>query len=206
MVTIEQLAEIAPALESGRAELYYPDLTAGMARFEITTPLREAAYLATLLEESAGLTRFVENLNYSARRLMQVWPRRFPTLARTVPYARRPQPLANYVYADRLGNGPAQSGDGWRFRGRGPIMATGRDMYERAGPAVGEDLIADPDRLLLPEVGFAVSAWIFAVEKNCNPPADRADMHEITRRINGAQIGIEHRLAYFARARKVLAA
>ncbi len=99
-------------------------LSVAMERFAIDTPQRMAAFLAQVAHESAETACLEENLNYSARRLMAVWPKRFPTLAEAQPYARNPQNLANRVYSGRGGNGDAASGDGWRYRGRGLFQLT----------------------------------------------------------------------------------
>lgn len=106
-----------------------------------------AWYLANVAEESAYLTKFEENLYYTPRRLMQVWPRRFTNLRTAERFARNPQRLANNVYANRMGNGDEGSGDGWRFRGRGPIQITGKDMYETVDKTLGlgGELVRDPD-------------------------------------------------------------
>ncbi len=205
MITLEQLKTLLPRLPDAKAEEFYPCITAGMIEFEITTLLRQSCYLAMLFEESAGLTHFEENLNYSASRLCQVWPRRFPNIRMATPYAHNPEKLANYVYANRLGNGAPESGDGWRFKGTGPIQVTGRDMFEKIAAALGIDCVEHPELLLEPADGFKSAAWLFAVEKGCNPIADRADIYGVTRRINGGLNGIAERIAYFKHARSLLA-
>src|SRR5687767_14886820 len=116
-LTAPRLQRFLPALADAAG--WTDALNPALAQFEITTPPRIAAFLAQVALESMEFSHLVENLNYSAKRLMVVWPRRFPTLAAASPYARNPERLANHVYAKRLGNGDATSGDGWRFRGRG---------------------------------------------------------------------------------------
>ncbi|ABL00588.1 chitinase-like protein [Pelobacter propionicus DSM 2379] len=108
-------------------------LNSAMERFQINDTPRMTAFLAQVGHESGQLTRLTENLNYSAKRLMQVWPRRFPSLERARAYEKNPQKLANLVYAGRLGNGGEGSGDGWRFRGRGLIQLTGSITSNRPG-------------------------------------------------------------------------
>lgn len=206
MLTLEQLRLLLPRLPDDKAALYYPHLVAGMEARDITTLLRQSCYLATIIEESAGLTHFEENLNYSAPRLVRVWPRRFPDLRVAGQYAHNPERLANHVYANRLGNGPAESGDGFRFKGTGAIQATGRDMFEMLSKALDVDFVNHPELLLEPANNFAAAAWIFAVNKDCNPPSDRADMHTVTRRINGGLTNIAARIENFNRARHLLAA
>ena len=124
----------------------------------IETPNEMASFLCQFGHETAGFTRFEENLNYSASRLMKVWPRRFPDIQVASLYAHRPELLAEKVYGNRMGNDTP--GDGWRYRGRGPQL-TGKNNYRKAGNLVGLDLLADPDRMLEPAAGVKVAcvAW-----------------------------------------------
>src|SRR5256885_1044045 len=118
---------------------YLAALARGDALFRqhgITTPLRLAHFLAQILHESGGLTIAEENLDYSARRMTQVWPRRFPTLADAAPYAHNPRTLAAKVYNGRMGNRPG-SDDGYSYRGRGLMQTTGRENYARMGRLCG---------------------------------------------------------------------
>lgn len=208
MLTAPMLRQIMPKLTPEKAEEYLPFLLAGMAEFRINNELRVAAYLAQLAHESNQLTRWIENLNYTAGRLTQVWPRRFPSLAAAQPYAHNPQALANRVYNGRMGN-RAGSNDGWLYLGRMPMQATGRDMYELLSELLEVDLLSNPDLCLKPEIAFRASAAIFARVKNCNQLADGILTHPdnftlITRRINGGTTGLNDRLEYFRRARRVL--
>lgn len=125
---------------------------------------------------------------------------------RVISLARHPVAIANEVYGNRMGNGPPESGDGWAYRGRGPIMITGRSMYLKAGDGIGYALGVSPDLVLEPMVGALVAGWIWGADKRCNPLADAGDFEGCTRRINGGLIGYEDRLARLARAQKVLAA
>jgi predicted chitinase len=120
-------------------------LDAAMRRFEIDTPPRMAAFSAQLAHESGQLQRWAENLSYRWERLRQVFPKYFPSDEAARPFDRKPERIANRVYANRMGNGPESSGDGWRYRGRGPIQLTGRDNYRACGQGIGVNLAADPD-------------------------------------------------------------
>lgn len=118
-------------------------------------PLHHLAYaLATAYHEVGSAMKPVsENLYYStAARIRAVWPTRFATVAAAQPYAKNPERLANKVYANRMGNGPEASGDGWRYRGRGYVQLTGQINYERASNVVGVDLVKNPDRALEPRL------------------------------------------------------
>lgn len=208
MLTARMLTEVMPKLSLAKAEAYLPHLIAGMIEFRITNELRIAAYLSQLAQESAELTRWEENLNYTAKRLTQVWPKRFPSITAAEPYARNPQKLANRVYNGRMGN-QSGSNDGWNFRGRMPMQATGREMYELLTEILGVDLVSNPDACLEPAIAFRASAAIFAQVKSCNHLADGLitnpnNLKLITLRINGGTHGLKERLEYYRRARMVL--
>lgn len=178
-------------------------LCATAPRWGINTAQREAHYIAQLAHECAEFTRLEENLNYSAKRLLEVWPRRFPLASEAARYANNPEKLANKVYANRLGNGDEASGDGWRYRGRGPIQITGRDNYDTAGKAIGYDLVATPEALLRPAIGCDVAGWFWRSRK-LNELADADDIRQITLRINGGTHGLEERRGWLHRAKSVL--
>jgi len=159
-----------------------------------------SAFLGQILHESDGLTRLEENLSYSAERLTVVWPNRFPTKADAQPYARNPEALANRVYGGRMGN--TDPGDGWKYRGRGPLQVTGRDNYRSVGGIVGQDLEAMPE--LLEQPRFALEACIAWWEDRI-PDELLGDPEKTTRRVNGGLIGLAHREELTNAAREALA-
>ena len=164
-----------------------------MPDWGINTKLRVAHFTAQIGHESNDLTVLQENLSYSAERLMAVWPRRFPTKASTKGYARNPLSLANFVYADRMGNGNQESGDGYKYRGRGPIQLTGRANYKAAGAVMRLPLVQDPDMVLdLPVVGCSIACWYWS-SRGLNDLADRNETARITMRINGGLNGLQDR-------------
>lgn len=167
----------------------------------VDTRLRAAHFLAQVGHESRFGPR-VENLNYSAPRLRQVWPRRF-TKSRARRFAHRPETIANTVYGGRLGNGGPETGDGWRYRGRGYLQLTGRENYRKYGRRIGVELETAPDRALEPAAAMAV-ALAYWKTRNCNRWADADDLKGVTRRVNGGLIGLKSRAALLARARKAL--
>ena len=186
-------------------------LTSAMTRFEINTPARIAAFLAQAAHESNQLRWLVERLDYSPKRLMAIWPRRFPTLEQAETYAHSPERLANFVYANRLGNGDAASGDGWRYRGRGIFQITGRGNYRRVGEALGLPLEAEPQLLEQPEHA-ALSAAQFWHARGLNELADdRGDDNDLTDfericlLVSGGRIGLTARKAYWETAKAVFA-
>jgi putative chitinase len=204
-LTPDKLAAAA-GIDSGVAARWADALNAAMSHFSINTPRRAAHFIAQLGHESAGFRRVVENLNYSAERLAAVWPARFAAgnlpndLARSI--ARNPEAIANSAYGGRMGND--KQGDGWRYRGRGLIMLTGKDSYKQASDATGIDLIGHPDYLETTDIAAMVAGWYWST-KGLNSMADIDNLEGITRRINGGTIGMDDRRARYARAAKVLA-
>lgn len=147
-----------------------------------------APFLGQILHESGMLERLEENLNYTAERLMQVWPKRFPTLMSAQPYASDPIALANHVYGGRMGNQWAD--DGWRYRGRSLIQVTGKANYKMVGALMGQDLLNMPDLLAQPH--FALEAAILWWEDVINDSMIE-DVERVTRRINGGIHGLADR-------------
>ena len=180
--------------------------------FEINTPQRIAAFIAQTSHESGGYTMLSENLNYRAATLAACWPNRFAVLGpdkkpkkengKLVPtavansIAGKPELIANMVYSSRMGNGPAESGEGWKFRGRGLKQLTGKDNYNRCGHALGLDLLSNPDLLLEPLPAARSAGWFWSANK-LSEFADKGDLEGMTKRINGGLIGIAERKAKY---------
>jgi len=180
-IEVAQLREIMPRLSAEEAAEVLPHLNRALVEAEINTPLRQAAFLAQVAHESTDLTDWVEQ---GGRR-----------------YFDRYEPGTRP--GRRVGN--TQRGDGYRFRGRGPLQLTGRDNYTRAGRDLGLDLVGDPDQVATPSVGFRTSAWYWN-QRNLNRIADRGDFRLLTRRINGGLNHYSERAAIYMRARRVLGA
>ena len=207
----------AMGIPSERAATWAVPLSVAMQQFGIVGPQRVAAFLSTLGHESAGLTRLEENLNYSAAGLAKTWPRRFATDSGepnelAIDLNRRPMAIANEVYANRMGNGSRDSGDGWTFRGRGPIQLTGRANYRHTGKRLCLDLEHNPDKVLEPATG-ALVAGRFWYDAGCNQAADLGDFDKVSDLVNrgrhteavGDSIGWTDRLAKYDAALQVLA-
>lgn len=160
-------------------------------------------FLAQLGHESSGLTHREENLNYSAARLMEVWPSRFPTLDVARQYERDPEKLGNFVYGGRLGN--VNPGDGYRYRGRGYIQLTGRETYREIGRIAGLDLESNPDLASKPENAIRI-ACAFWTWKNINPACDVGDFTAVTKKINGGTNGLNDRLQWLSKVKGVVSA
>jgi putative chitinase len=185
-------------------------LNAAMTRFAIDSTPRTAAFLAQVAHESGGFTRMVENLSYTAPRLVAVWPKRFPTLEAAFPFARQPEKLANRVYANRLGNGDSGTGDGWRFRGRGLLQITGRGNYRAIAAALQLPLETAPEQVETPEVAALAAAQFWQsrglneLADDRNDDNDDEDFVTITVIINGGRNGLSDRRGLWSRAKAVL--
>jgi putative chitinase len=180
--------------------------------FEINTPQRVAGFLSQTSHESGGYTMLTENLNYKAATLAACWPNRFAVLGadkkpikengKNVPtavansIAGKPELIANLVYSSRMGNGPAESGEGWLYRGRGLKQLTGKFNYEKCGAALGLDLVGNPDLLLEPMAAARSAGWFWKAN-NLSAFADANDIKGMTKKINGGLIGYEQRQALY---------
>jgi putative chitinase len=185
----------------GIDEKWLEPLDATFQKYDISTPKRQAAFIGQCTVESANFTHLQENLNYSAQRLMQVWPSRFPYIIAAEPYAHNPEKLANFVYAGRMGN--LEDGDGYTYRGRGLIQLTGREMYAKCGNSLGIDLIDNPDLLLTPQYAALSAGW-FWNKHGLNLLADAQEYGTMTRRINGGTTALDERIAKITKALQVL--
>jgi len=156
-----------------------------------------AHFFGQCAHESGGFKVFSENLNYSAQGLNGIFKKYFPTVASTAGYARKPEKIANKVYANRMGNGPESSGDGWKFRGRGPIQLTGKSNYTLFSQDIGRpDVLTNPD-IVATELAFESALWFFR-KNNLFAIADKgvtdAVITQITKRVNGGTHGLDDRL------------
>ena len=193
LVTKSQLLRAVPELQKSRMDEFVASLNQWAVSFGIDSPLRMAHYLAQVFHESQLLKRTDENLNYSADGLLRTFPRYF-NAEQAKEYARKPERIANRVYASRMGNGPEASGDGWRYRGRGYIMLTGRENYEQFAKSdvCTVDAVRQPDALLRFPLNQVVAGWFWEAN-GLNALADRDDCEAITRRINGGINGLADR-------------
>lgn len=175
------------------------------AKFGITTNLRLAHFLAQCALESTNFTATVENMNYSAQRLLQVFPKYFKNVDVNA-YARNPQKIGSRVYANRMGNGDEASGDGFRYRGRGYIQLTGKNNYQSFTNHIGDDCVANPDLVAttypLASAGFFFNSNnIWAV---CDQGASDATVTSVTKRVNGGTHGLAERIQNFKKFRAAL--
>ena len=173
------------------------------ARWGIATPRQQAAFIGQCGHESGNFKVLEENLNYSADRLMKIWPKRFPTLESAQPYHRNPRKIANKVYGNRMGNRDEASDDGWRFRGSGYLQLTGHDNFYHAGKALGVDFVMNPDLVRTPQYAMQTAGWFWATHK-CNEVAETGDWTRLTKIINGGTLGLKDRIIHTDQALAVL--
>jgi putative chitinase len=171
-------------------------------KYQINTPKRQACFLGQTMHESGGYKFLRENLNYSAKALMNTWPSRFPDMDTAEKYERQPEKIANKVYSGRMGN--TEDGDGAKYIGRGLIQLTGKDNYKAFGEAIGEDLVSTPQLVEEPRYAALSAGW-FWNKRGLNALADIMDITTLTVRINGGRIGIDDRIAKINKALDVLA-
>lgn len=172
------------------------------AKYGINSPLLVAHVMAQISHECGAGHDVVENMNYTAERMMQVWPSRFPTLVSAQPYAGNAKALANKVYNGRMGNRPG-SDDGYNFRGRGGSQTTGRDGYERVKKQTGLDVVSNPDILIEPKYFLECAVSDF-VNCGCLPYAKADDVLNVTRRLNGGTVGLAQRQAWLKKWKAAL--
>jgi len=171
--------------------------------YEINTTNRRAGFLAQCGHESNGFTVFKENLNYSQEGLHKVFKKYFPTLESAASYAKKPEKIANKVYANRMGNGPEESGDGYKFSGKGAIQLTGKSNYQEFAKAKGLSLEETVTYLLTLEGAIESALWYWKT-RGLNDICDKNDIVAMTKKINGGTIGLEDRKAKFEKFKSIL--
>jgi predicted chitinase len=199
---IEMLKEMG--VSDGDAVQYIPHLEEALPKYGIAeSRLRLAHFFAQVLHESGCMRFDMENLNYSSDALRRVFGKYFKTKAEADAYARKPEKIANRVYANRMGNGAESSGDGWRFRGRGLIQLTGRSNYLAFAKWIGDRRVMDDPDLVATE--YAVHSAVFFWDRhNLNRLADKDDVVALTKRINGGVNGLAHRRELLNKANGLL--
>jgi putative chitinase len=176
----------------------YDQLEACFSRYGIDDVTKICHFLSQVSHESGDFKHVYENLNYSSKGLLSVFPKYFKDINIANQYARNPKKIANRVYANRMGNGNEESNHGYRFRGRGYLMLTGKSNYELFSKYIGEDCISNPD-LVATKYAMDSAMWFF--DKNnlwglCEKD-DHASVVTLTKRINGGLNGLSDRLIKF---------
>lgn len=202
--TLDQLKEIVP--KNQYIDDWYNALVAILPEYEIETPHRVAAFLAQCAHESGNFRFIKENLNYRWQSLRKVFPKYFPNDEIAQRYAAMPnrqEAIANRIYANRMGNGPEESGDGFRYCGRGLIQLTGKNNYTNYAMSLEIDVEEASEHLKTFEGCVQSAAW-FWDENKLNQFADKKDIITLSKRINGGTIGLEDRIKHYNHALHVL--
>jgi putative chitinase len=205
-LTLEQLKQLLP--KNPYVEHWHKALSQLLPDYEINTPQRIAAFVAQCAHESGGFMVLKENLNYRAASLRKLFPKYFPDDAIAQQYASMPnkqEAIANRIYANRMGNGPEESGDGFRYCGRGLIQLTGRDNYAWFAASLGITPEEATEYLGTFEGAAQSACWFWETNK-LNQWADKNDIVTLTKRINGGTIGLEDRIKHYEHALHVLGA
>ena len=203
-LTLQQLKQLLP--KNPYVEHWHRALSQLLPEYEINTPQRIAAFIAQCAHESGGFMVLKENLNYKAATLRKIFPKYFPTDAMAAEYAAKPnkqEAIANLVYANRMGNGGPETGDGYRYCGRGLIQLTGKTNYTWFAASLGIPVEEAAEYLQTFE-GAAQSACWFWEANNLNRFADVNDIKGLTKAINGGFIGLEDRIKHYEHALHVL--
>ena len=197
MINIDILQAVCPKTNSTILEQYIEPINTVANYYEMFNNVhRIAGFIAQIVHESGGFTAVAENLNYSSKGLMTTFKKYFPTETLAKQYERKPEKIANRVYANRMKNGDEASGDGWKFRGRGLIQLTGRDNYTKFANALEmstEDTVA---YLETPNGATASAGWFWDNNK-LNDYCDKGDFVGLTKRINGGTNGLAERQQHY---------
>lgn len=197
----EQLAQLIPG--NPYVDYWHSAMERCLPDYDINTPQRVAAFMAQCGHESGNFKFLKENLKYRAQSLVKVWPKYFPNMEIANQYAGNEEKIANRAYANRMGNGPEESGDGWRFCGRGLIQLTGRNNYQNFADSIETDINDIPHYLATFEGAVQSACWFWETN-NLNKWADTGDMLTLTKRINGGTLGLDDRIKHYKHALHVL--
>lgn len=206
MITIELLQAMCPKTKRSVLEGYVEPLNTVAEYYDMyDNPRRVAGFLAQIAHESGGFNFVKENLNYSAKGLMTTFKKYFPNEELAKQYERKPEKIANRVYANRMANGPEESGDGYRFCGRGLIQLTGRANYTKFAQDLGIGIDETVAYLETPNGAVSSAGWFWDNNK-LNQFCDKDDFVTLTKRINGGTIGLADRQHHYHLALQSLGA
>lgn len=209
-ITQAMIRRVIPNVNKNKLDEFVAMCQQWMFHYGINTDLRQCHWLAQIFHESAELKSLEENLNYSQQGLLKTFPKYFKSSEEAAAYAHKPMQIANRVYASRMGNGVEASGDGWKFRGRGIIMITGREMYRRYGQSdlcVGNPII-NPEMLSKQPDAYKSGMWYWQTH-GLNEIADKDNgintndiCTQITKKINGGTLGLAQRMYYLRKLKR----
>ena len=201
--SILELNQLKQMVKNPHIDHWHEAIDQLLPEYDITTPARVAAFVAQCAHESGNFVFIKENLNYKAVSLMKTFGKYFPTMELAQQYEKRPEKIANRVYASRMGNGDEASGDGYRFCGRGLIQLTGRDNYTFFAGSLGIPVEEASEYLATFEGAVQSACWFWEIN-NLNRFADAGDIKGLTRAINGGYIGLEDRIRHYEHALHVM--
>ena len=203
IITQDQLQQLLPY--NRQIPQWHEALVTVLPNYDITTPLRIAAFIAQCSHESGQFTVLEENLNYRAETLTRIWPTRFPpdVAARYAAMPNKQEAIANRAYGNRMGNGDEASGDGYKYRGRGLIQLTGKDNYASFSLSEDNEALVKPELVSQPNLAVQSACWFWKTN-NLNRFADVGDIEGMTRAINGGYNGLEERKKNYEHALQVL--
>lgn len=199
--TQQQLSQIIPG--NPYLDHWHEALSTILPDYEINTPQRVAAFLAQCAHESGGFKALKENLNYKAESLCKVFGKYFPNMDIANQYAHNQEAIANRVYGNRMGNGPEESGDGFRYCGRGLIQLTGKQNYTKFAESIDTPVEDIPEFLGTFEGAIQSACWFWETN-NLNQYADSGDILTMTKKINGGTLGLADRQQHYTHAIHVL--
>lgn len=203
-LTLDQLKQLLP--KNPYVQHWHTALSQLLPDYEINTSRRIAAFIAQCSHESAGFTALKENLNYRWQTLRKLFPKYFPTDELAQQYASLPnkqEAIANRIYGGRMGNGPEETGDGYRYCGRGLIQLTGKSNYTWFAASLGITVEEAAEYLGTFEGAAQSACWFWETNK-LNQWADAGDMVTLTKRINGGTIGLDDRIKHYEHALHIL--
>lgn len=198
MITVDKLTKIFPNSSPNLLINFVGPLNKAIEEYEINNP---AMFVAQIGHESGGFKTLIENLNYSTDGLLKTFPKYFKDRASAEKYARKPEMIANKVYASRMGNGDEASGDGWKYRGKGAIQITGHDNHQLFAESEGITIDEAVNYMLSYEGAIVSAAWFWDY-RNCNATSN--DVKKTTKKINGGENGLAERTELYQKALKVL--
>ena len=203
MISINEFKQLYPRCKNPEAWVEAMEML--LPKYNITTPERIAAFISQCGHESAGWKTFEENLNYSAEALNRIFPKYFINAGRDAyEYHRQPEKIANIIYANRMGNGDTESGEGYKYRGRGPIQLTGKNNYKYFDNDTNLNTVNNPNTITRYEkIGLLTALWYWQ-KNDLNSLADNSDVKGITKRINGGYIGLQSRIEEYKRIFELL--
>jgi len=211
MITTDQLKKICLSLKTERASSLTALINSVCPKYGIDTPVRLQAFIAQIAHESGEFSIKTESMNYSTpERIVAIWPSRFNLdgtggKLNAHDFIKNAEKLGNQVYANRMGNGAPESGDGFRYRGGGYLQLTGKESYQHYANYINKDVAETADLVRnTDEYALDSACWEYAIDKKLNDEADAKDFVTITKRINGGTIGLTERLKFYKIAEQVI--